>query len=211
MVRKTLLICGILASLLYAAMVIFIPLLYEGYSSASQTVSELSAVGVATRTLWIWLGVPYATLETAFGCGVWLSAERNRRLRIAGGALILHGILALTWPPMHPRGTEFTLTDTLHIVWAGIVSLLFLIAIGFAAVALDKKFRVYSIITIVILLVFGGLTGMDSPNVAANLPTPWIGVWERINIAAFLAWEIVLAIKLLSAQSQVRRPGTTLH
>jgi len=209
--QKTLLICGILSALLYASMIAFVPYFYEGYSAASYTVSELSAIGAPTRKAWIILGIPYVVFEIAFGLGVWRSAGQNRPLRIAAGAIIAHGVIAIFWPPMHQRGVALTLTDTLHMVWAATVSLLFMLAIGFAAAALDKRFRVYSIITIVILLVFGGLTGMDSPNVAANLPTPWIGVWERINIAAYLTWIIVFAIKLLRAQRQVRIPGTTLH
>lgn len=42
---KVLLVCGILSSLLYVAMNVFVPMLFEGYSLASQTVSELSAIG----------------------------------------------------------------------------------------------------------------------------------------------------------------------
>ena len=49
----------------------------------------------------------------------------------------------------------------------------------------------------VILLAFGVLTGMDGPRVQANLPTPWLGVWERISIAADMLWVAVLAITLL--------------
>ena len=32
--------------------------------------------------------------------------------------MVAHGILGLFWPPMHLRGSEPTLTDTLHIVFA---------------------------------------------------------------------------------------------
>ena len=31
----------------------------------------------------------------------------------------------------------------------------------------------------------------------ANLPTPWIGLWERINISVFLLWVVVLSTILL--------------
>ena len=48
-VRKTLLVSGIVSSLLYVAMNIFVAMQWEGYSSASQTVSELSAIGAPTR------------------------------------------------------------------------------------------------------------------------------------------------------------------
>ncbi len=78
MVLKLLLFCSILSSLLYVAMNVFVPMLFEGYSLASQTVSELSAIGAPTRPLWVWLGTVYALLVVAFGWGVWKSAGRSR-------------------------------------------------------------------------------------------------------------------------------------
>jgi len=67
----------------------------------------------------------------------------------------------------------------------------------FAAAALGKRFRYYSIITMVLLIGFGALSGADGPKIAGNLPTPLIGVWERINIGVFMFWIVVLAIVLL--------------
>lgn len=78
MLRKLFLTCGILSSLLYVAMNVFIPMLYQGYNAASQTVSELSAFSAPTRTLWVLLGVVYTLLVIAFDRGVWLSAHNNR-------------------------------------------------------------------------------------------------------------------------------------
>jgi hypothetical protein len=98
---------------------------------------------------------------------------------------------------MHLRGTEFTVTDTLHIVWATVTVLLMMLAIGFGAVAFGKQFRLYSIATMVILVAFGVLTFLYGPRIAANLPTPWVGVWERINVGVFLLWVVVLATALL--------------
>ena len=60
--RKLLLTCGILSSLLYVAMNVFVPMQWELYSSASQTVSELSAIGAPTRRLWLLLVIPYTVL-----------------------------------------------------------------------------------------------------------------------------------------------------
>ncbi len=204
MVRKVLFICGILSSLLYGAMNVCVPMLWEGYSSAAQTVSELSAIGAPTRQLWLLLVIPYTLLVVAFGWGVWLSAGRNRPLRVVGGLLIAHGIIGLFWPPMHLRGAEFTLTDTLHIVFALVTVLIFLLEIGFGAAAFGRRFRLYSLGTMVLFTVFGVLTGLDGPRIAANLPTPWVGVWECINIFGYLLWVVVLAIALLRAR--VERP-----
>lgn len=194
-----LLICGILSSLLYVAMNIVAVMRYEGYSSVSQTVSELSAIGAPTRLLWVLLGIPYTLLVTAFGLGVWKSAGRNRSLRVVGVLLVSYGALGVFWAfaPMHLRGAEFTLTDSMHIVLGAVTVLLMLLAIGFGAAALGKSFRLYSITSLAILVGFGALTGVEAPRIAANLPTPWIGLWERINIGAFLLWVVVLAIVLL--------------
>lgn len=207
MVRKVLLICGIVSSLLYVAMNIVGAMQFEGYSSISQTVSELSAIGAPTRPFWIPLAIAYDVLLIALARGVWVSAGRKRALRVVGGLLAAYGAVGFASPfaPMHLRGKGFTLTDTMHITFAMVTVLLMLLAIGFGAAAFGKRFRLYSIATILILLVFGALTGLDAPRIAANLPTPWVGVWERINILGFLLWVVVLAITLLRAQSDSLR------
>ena len=203
MARKVLLVCGIVSSPLYVAMNVIGAMQYEGYSSTSQTVSELSAIGAPSRPLWVALAILYTLLVTAFGWGIVVSAGRSRPLRVAGGLLITYGVIGLFWPPMHPRGTELTLTDTLHIVFSIVTVVLMMLAIGFGAAAFGMRFRLYSIATLVILVVFGALTGMNGPRIAANLPTPWVGVWERINIGVFLLWVVALATALL------RAPGGT--
>jgi hypothetical protein len=87
-----------------------------------------------------------------------------------------------------------------HKILTMVTVLLMLTAIGFGAAAFGKWFRFYSIATIVILLVFGALTGLDAPRIEANLPTPWVGVTERINIGVFLLWVLVLAVALVGTQ-----------
>lgn len=179
---------------------VFIPIGWDGYNAASQTVSELSAIDAPTRALWVPLGIVYTLLVAAFGLGVWESAGRNRSLRILSGLLVVSGIIGLGWPPMHQRAVLAsgggTPTDTLHLVWA-VTSLFFVLEMGFGAAAFGKGFRIYSIVTMAILVIFGALVGVEAPNVGNNLPTPWIGIWERINIGAFMVWVIVLAIALL--------------
>ena len=98
MVRKVLLICGVLSSVLYVGADILVAMRYEGYRYIDQTVSELSAIGAPTRPLWVLLGIAYTVLVTAFGSGVWRSARRNRSLRIVGGLLIVYGVIGLAWP-----------------------------------------------------------------------------------------------------------------
>jgi len=201
--RKGALYCGIISSVLFVAVNIIVPMQYPGYSFASNVPSELSAIGAPTRMLWSVLATPYTFLMLAFAWGVWKSAGENRRLRIAGGMMLAYGALGFLWPfaPMNQREVLAagggTYSDIMHLALGAATQLFYLGALGFAAAALGKAFRVYSIITLVVLLFFGVLTFMDSPNLSKDLPTPLIGVWERINIGVFLLWVIVLAIVLL--------------
>jgi hypothetical protein len=210
MLRKVLLYCGIMSTLLYIAMNIFVPMRYAGYSSMSQTVSELSAIGAPTRPLWAPLGMLYAMFLIGFGAGVWWWAGRKRALRVVGARLLAYGAFGLAWPPMHQRAVLAagggTLTDTLHLVWGGVTVLLMFLFIAFGANAFGTRFRLYSIGTILILLVFGGLTGLDASRVGANLPTPWVGVWERISIFASMLWIAVLGVCLLRARDSSVSP-----
>jgi len=201
-VRKVLLVCGIASSLLYVATDILAARRWEGYSSIAQTVSELIAIDAPTRPLVVPLFLTYSVLVIAFGVGVWQSAGRKRALRFAAVGLAgkeVLGLVVTLFFPMHLRGVEVTLTDTMHgvLTMTGVVFML--LAIGFAATAFGTRFRLYSIETFVLLVVGGALAGLDAPRLAANLPTPWMGVWERINIFAYMAWIVVLAIILLRA------------
>jgi hypothetical protein len=210
MPRKALLVCGILSSLLYVAMTVFIARQWEGYDSAAQTISELSAIDAPTRWLWVLPGALYTILVTAFGWGVWTSADGRPVLRRVGGLIVAYGSLGLLWPfaPMHLREVLAagggTLSDTMHLVLASVTVLLMLLAIGFGAGAFGRPFRWYSIASLVILGVFGALTFLDAPRMGANLPTPWVGVWERINLGVFLLWVVVLATALLRARTKTR-------
>jgi hypothetical protein len=213
MIRKILLVCGVLSSLLYVAMNIFVAMQWEGYSSASQTVSELSAIGAPTRSLWVVPAAFYTVLVTAFGWGVLKSAGRIRALRVVGSLIVAYGALGLVWPfaPMHLREALAagggTLSDTMHLVLGSVTVLLMLLAIGFGAVAFGRRFRLYSVASLVVLVAFGALTFLDAPRVAANLSTPWVGVWERINIGVFLLWVVVLATTVLRVQDTAAVTG----
>ncbi|HEY6504652.1 MAG TPA: DUF998 domain-containing protein [Chitinophagaceae bacterium] len=201
MVRKSLLICGIISMLWYVVINIIVAMQYPGYDIASQTVSELSAIDTPTRTLWFVLCLFYSLFLMAFGLGTWLSANGNRKLRIVAAVIIFDAVLGFFWPPMHRREVIAagggTLTDTLHLVWAFVHLALMLLMIGFGAAAFGKGFRIFSAAIVLVFIVFGVLTTKESPGIESNLPTPHIGIWERFNIGAYMLWIIVFTILLL--------------
>jgi hypothetical protein len=204
MVRKILLGCGILASLLYVAAGIMGAMIWEGYDPFSQCVSELFATGAPSKPFIDPLLFAFSLIWIAFGVGVWMSANGKWVLRIAAVGLMIkeiEGLIVQLFFPMSMRGVETTSNDTLHGVLTLIGVLAFLSAMAFGSAAFGKRFRLYSLGTLVISFFFSALTGIYVPAVAANQPTPWMGVWERIGIFSYLLWAVVLAAGLLRVQT----------
>lgn len=200
MMKRTLLFCGVVSPLLYALADALAGLRWEGYSFRDQTISELGAIGAPSRPLFAALLVLVYLLFTAFGAGIWKSAARGNPLRIAGALLAGLGVLALTlgqFAAMQLRGAEQGLSGALHLIEGAVAMALLLAAMGFAAAALRSGFAIYTVATVALMLFFGGWSALDIPEVEAGLPTPWVGVKERIYWYSYQLWYIVLAVKLL--------------
>ena len=202
--QKALLWFGIVSIAWYVALNILMPLKYPGYSTLSHTVSELSAIDAPTRSLWVILCIPFSLFTIAFGIGIWLAADNVKKLQIVASVVILDAVIGLFWPPMHRReiiaAGGGTLTDTLHIVWTFIHLVFVFLMIWVGAAALGTAFRIYSFITVLTFIVFGILTARESPGMEAGVPTPYLGLWERINMAAYMLWIVVFAITLLARE-----------
>lgn len=200
---RVLLVCGVILFGLYIAMDVIASLRYDGYSYRDQTISELSAVDAPTRGMWMALSVVYQALAFAFAFGVLMVAGRRQLVRFSGWLLLAGAVVGLLWwfAPMHQRdvlaadGGDWH--DTMHLAVGGISSLVFFAVIGVGMFAFGRRFRWYSIATIVAMLVFGMLMNMDVPKVGANEPTPWLGIWERIAIEGAMLWQAVFAAMLL--------------
>lgn len=197
--QRLLLASGVLSTVLYAAMNVLVPLQWPGYSSVAQTISELSAIGAPTRSLWIPLGVLYSVLVTAFGWGVWATTRGSRRLRVVAALRLVYGLSGFAWffAPMHLRGVEPSLTDVVHVALGCGTSVVYMAMLVIGSGAFGQRFRLYSWATLALLLVTGILTGLESPAIGRGLPTPTIGVWERAGIGVSMLWIAVLSVALL--------------
>jgi len=209
MARKVLLACGILSPLLYAVADALAGMRWEAYSFLDQTISELGAIGAPSRMMFTIFLVPVYLLLTAFGVGVRRSVASRRGVKVAGALVVALGVMALTvglFVPMRARGTEQGLSGLLHIVEGMVAVTMIMAAIGFAASALGRWFRLYSVVTIVMMLGFLAWSGMDAPRIEAGLPTPWVGVKDRIGWYAYQLWFLVLTLALLR-----ERPGAQVE
>jgi hypothetical protein len=70
-------------------------IVWQGYSSTSQTISELYAIGAPSRALVAPLMVVYNLLLYGFGVGVWLCAGPKRALRVTTVGLIDKEVLGM--------------------------------------------------------------------------------------------------------------------
>jgi len=119
---------------------------------------------------------------------------------MAGGLLIAFGVIALTVGPfvaMRPRGVEQGLAGTLHLIEGVVETIVLLAAMGFASMALNRRFGLYTISTVVVMVAFGAWSAMEIPQVEAGLATSWVGAKERIYWYAYQLWFIGLALALL--------------
>ncbi|MCX6903403.1 MAG: DUF998 domain-containing protein [Verrucomicrobia bacterium] len=116
----------------------------------------------------------------------------------------MDGVIGFGWLvfPMNTRGNIGSATDTGHLVMSGLTVLLMLLFVAFGSGASGKRFRAYSILTIFVMLGFGMYVGAQAPRVAAQLPTPWMGIMERISVFSPMIWVLVLAIVLLRASGK---------
>ena len=113
--RRLLLICGVIAPLVYIATDIVAARLYPGYSYSDQAVSELFAIGAPTATMVVRLFTVSSALFVLFSVGLRLSM-RSRLMRLMALMILLNAVDSLMlWNlfPMHMRGSKLSLTDTM--------------------------------------------------------------------------------------------------
>ncbi len=103
--------------------------------------------------------------------------------------------------PMNQRGAIGSFTDIMHLVLSGVTVPLMMLYIGLGSGARGKWFRFYSFLTILAILVFGVLVGLQAPRVAAQLPIPWMGVMERVMVYSPMLWVLVFAVVQLYDQA----------
>lgn len=198
MLRKALLACGYVSSLLYlVAIDVVAPILRPEYHSyTSQMVSELMALGSPTRGLLIPAMSLYNLLMFPFAAGVWVSSQGRRSRRITAAALLGYGLVSssgLLIAPMEARGIGLSDQTLLHIWTTALQGLCMVLVFVGGAFAHGARFRLYSLVSLAICLGFGALAGLE----ATQESMPLVGLTERVSIYAWMLWLASLAASLL--------------
>lgn len=200
--KRTWLLGGVLAPVVYLIAVVLGGMIRPGYSHHSEAISELIASGAPNKALLDPMFVVYNLAALAFSCGVLVyvlsRASGRRRLGlIAAGFLIFGGLvgLATVFFPQDPGGPAVTPTGTVHIVLAGmssLASMLSMVSFGlWLRTAHESKMARHSFVSLVVVFVSGGLA-------AASIPLGFgaSGLLERVTIFSYLQWMFVVALWL---------------
>jgi hypothetical membrane protein len=205
MSRRYLLICGLLAPLVYVGAVILGGLLRPGYSHVAHAISELIAAGAPNTTLLNPLFTLYDILLAAFGVGLLLTVRAHPEQRgmrsgsLGAFALIVSGLLGVLMNlffPQDPGGPPVTLIGTVHVVLAGVLSLGTMLAILCTGLWLRQApglhaYWRYSLASLAVIFISGWLGAA-----AIATSSPYLGLVERVTIGAFIQWVFVIALKL---------------
>ena len=208
--KKLLMLCGVFAAVIYVGTVILGGLWRPGYSHISMAISELVADGAPNRSLLSSLFLLYNALLSMFGIGLFLKANKQSRGRIPGivGSLALTllvglaGILMELVFPQDPGGIPTTFAGTMHIVMASVASLgtmvaVLMLGLWFRNTAELKRYSTYSLSSVAIIFVSGGLTAVAMAN-----NYPFFGLLERITIGTFIVWIFITGLKMFQVEEE---------
>jgi hypothetical protein len=200
--RKLLLACGPLSALVYIGWHELAALQWEGYSRISNAISELHFTGTPTKSLLDpWQGWVDSALLAAFGIGIWLSAQGSRSLRVIGAVMIVPAAMIPLWMIFGEASIAA------HLALVGVGILCWLVAMGFGAAAVGKRFRIYSLVSLGLVVGFFALGFSYVPEASAGQPTPLLGLFERIGFSAYFLWLTVLAVALWRRPTIKERDG----
>jgi hypothetical membrane protein len=205
---RSLLLSGMLASLVYVCAVLLGGALWKEYSHAAQPVSDLIAADAPQAWLLNPLFALYNALTLCFGVALFLfvkedSRSEKRSLGRAGALVLLaegvFGLLILFFPE-DAGGMKAAISSSgrMHILLAGLSSMSTMLAVllmgfYFGGHARLRALGLYSFLSVTLIFMSGGLAAFSVAN--HNLMG---GVFERVTIGAFLQWLFGISYRLRS-------------
>jgi uncharacterized protein DUF998 len=195
---RLLLLCGIAAAGVYVGTDIIAAMMYPDFSYRDQAVSELFAIGAPTSNFVVVFFSVSSALLLLFSVGIAVKFERYRSLRLlsimfAGSAL--DALLLWNFFPMHMRGAERGLTDTMHLVLA--TNPFVLATLIISIFAFRGSFRWVSAAALAVIVVLAAFGFHYAPALDSGLPTPWLGMTERLGQYLYQSWQVGLSVLLL--------------
>ena len=191
---------GMIAVCLYFLHIIIGSILWKEYDNLKQPISDLTASGSPNRNLLLIFTNVYGFMAIVFALSFTiLESRKHNRLVLWGGILfvILHCIsLSYAFFPEDLPNHAMTFSGTMHIIVTALIvpfTILtpILIGLGYMKEQVWKRFGYKSIITGLLILVFGGTTALFFA-----FKWPYFGLIERINICTLQSWTFYFSFRL---------------
>lgn len=203
--KNALYLGGIIGPIVFLLNDIIGSIITHGFNPIRNAVSELTQAGSENAILLSTLFFIAASMLVVFAIGIVIhyNFALSKLMFLGGIFIMLLGIfsaLSGTIFPMDPFDTEATFPGTMHIVLTGLNIVLIILAIPMIGIGLYrekkwKSFRLYSIITVLIMATCGGATSVLMMN-----DIELLGLFERITIYAYQLWIVILAVLLMKEQ-----------
>ena len=202
--RRILFSTGLSAVLLYTLHVIIGGFLWKGYNHLQQPISDLTGEGAPNQSLMLVFTTAYGFLALLFAISIAVFEKPKHNKLVGWGSIcfVLMHLVSLSYGlfPEDLQGKEQTFAGFMHIaVTALIVPFTImtplLLGLGFRKEENWKAFGIYSIITGVLILIFGGMSAMFFIN-----KYPFFGLIERLNIGTLQIWTLLLSLKLITTR-----------
>jgi hypothetical protein len=200
-VFRRLTILGMVAVAAYILHVVLGGILWNGYNHLMQPISDLTATGAPDRALLQTILWFYAFPAILFGLCAYLYL-RSFAPKVAQAGMLLYLIMQIVsfsynFFPEDLAGSPATFLGTMHLAVTSLIIPLtilapILIGAGFRRLEGFKGFGTYSIVTGILIFIFGGTTAMFFA-----LQLPYFGTVERLNIGTLQVWTFLTALKLL--------------
>jgi len=202
--KNILLFSGAMAVIVYVLHVVIGGILWQGYNHLQQPISDLTATGSPIKDLMLIFTTSYGILALLFAISfTFLESKKHHKVVFWGGIcfIILH-LISISYGifPQDLPGAPATFSGIMHIVITALIvpfTILtpFLIGSGLIKQSNWKNFGVYSIITGILIVIFGTASGVFYAE-----KLPYFGLVERLNIGTLQLWTLLLSIKLIETK-----------
>ena len=203
--QRVLILAGVMGPIIYILNVMLGGIITPNYSHIENAVSELTQRGAPNIVVLSALFILSAVLILLFGIAIMIRFNnQNRRLYYGGVLIVVYGIFAALLAsvfPQDPLGGESTFPGTMHLVVAGLTAFVIMGGILLSGLGMDKqtgqwrRFKLYSVITVILVFVFGAPT-----PILIMKEIELLGLFERITQLAYLQWFVVYAVYLLQPE-----------
>ena len=197
---RTLGVFGVVGPIIYLSALLLGGFLWPGYSQYHDTVSTLTSAGSPNqvRDVMLLLFGLYNVCVILLAVGLYYGIEGGHLwgpVSLVGtGAL---GLILFLVPQDYPQGFPVTITGTLHVVVAGVITFLSLAAVGFfwRHFLPDPHWKNYGQFSIAMLPILSAL-GVFAV-ISTSISAPYLGLAERLSIGSILFWMEAVSIRLI--------------